>query len=100
MPPIFKRLIPAAALLAAHSALAQTTELSTSGVMLDRIAAVVNEGIVLQGEVDRQAQIVTQRLAQGGQQLPPRDILYEQVLERLIMQELQLQRAARLEMQV
>ena len=97
---IFKRLVAAAILLSAQASLAQTTELSSSGVLLDRIAAVVNEGIVLQGEVDRQVQVVIQRLSQQGQQMPPRDILYQQVLERLIMQELQLQRAARLEMQV
>jgi peptidyl-prolyl cis-trans isomerase SurA len=100
MPLIFKRILFAAILLAAPGAFGQTTELSSTGVLLDRIAAVVNDGIVLQGDVEKQVQVVSQRLTQAGKQLPPRNVLYQQVLERQILQELQLQRAARLEMQV
>ena len=36
-----------ALLLGAQSAFAQTRELSSEGALLDRIAAIVNEGIVL-----------------------------------------------------
>lgn len=36
------------------AALAQTRELSTSGVALDRVIAIVNEGIVLQSQLDSQ----------------------------------------------
>jgi peptidyl-prolyl cis-trans isomerase SurA len=70
------------------------------GVMLDRVVAVVNDGIVLQSSLDRQVQLVSERLQQAGQQMPPRDILRQQVLERLIVQEVQLQRAARLGIKV
>lgn len=65
------------------------------GVSLDRVVAVVNDGIVLQSALDQQEQIVTARLLQAKQQMPPRDILRKQVLERLILQEIQVQRADR-----
>jgi peptidyl-prolyl cis-trans isomerase SurA len=70
------------------------------GISLDRVAAVVNDGIVLQSSLDRQVQVVSERLQQAGQQMPPRDILRQQVLERLIVQEIQMQRAARLGIKV
>jgi peptidyl-prolyl cis-trans isomerase SurA len=65
------------------------------GVSLDRVVAVVNDGIVLQSALDQQVHVVTGRLRQAGQQLPPQDILRQQVLERLVLQEIQLQRAER-----
>ena len=60
----------------------------------------VNDGIVLQSSLDRQVQVISGRLQQAGQQMPPRDILRQQVLERLIVQEIQMQRAARLGIKV
>jgi peptidyl-prolyl cis-trans isomerase SurA len=79
---------------------ASAEELSSSGVLLDRVAAVVNDGIVLQSDLDQQSQLITDRIQQQGQQPPPRDVLRQQVLERLVLQELQLQRADRLGIQV
>jgi peptidyl-prolyl cis-trans isomerase SurA len=70
------------------------------GVTLDRVVAVVNDGIVLQSALDRQVQLISDRLQQQGQQLPPRDILRQQVLERLVLQEIQVQRATRLGIKV
>jgi peptidyl-prolyl cis-trans isomerase SurA len=65
------------------------------GVSLNRVVAIVNDGIVLQSSLDQQVQLVTERLQKAGQQMPPRDVLRQQVLERLILQELQMQRAER-----
>ena len=50
-----KRLFVPCALLAAAAA-APAEELSGTGVLLDRVAAVVNDGIVLQSELDQQTQ--------------------------------------------
>ncbi len=86
--------------LLAGTAAAQTRELSTSGVPLDRVIAIVNEGIVLQSQLDDQSQMITERLRGQGTQLPPADVLRQQVLERLVLQEIQIQRAARLGVQV
>jgi peptidyl-prolyl cis-trans isomerase SurA len=74
---------------------AQTRDLSTGGVLLDRVAAVVNEGIVLQSELEEQVTLVTRRLEKQQTQLPPANILRQQILERLVVQEVQLQRAER-----
>jgi peptidyl-prolyl cis-trans isomerase SurA len=41
-------------------------------------------------------QTIGDRIQQQGQQLPPRNVLRQQVLERLVLQELQMQRAERL----
>ena len=65
------------------------------GVSLNRVVAVVNDGIVLQSSLDQQVQVVTERLQKAGQQMPPKDLLRQQVLERLVLQEIQMQRAER-----
>lgn len=74
---------------------AQTRELATTGVLLDRIAAVINDGVVLESELDEQVQLITRRLREQETQLPPANILRQQILERLVIQEVQLQRADR-----
>ena len=76
-------------------AYAQTRELATKGVMLDRVAAVVNDGVVLNSELDEQVTTIGERLRQQKLELPPQNVLRQQVLERLILQEIQAQRANR-----
>jgi peptidyl-prolyl cis-trans isomerase SurA len=73
--------------------LAQTRDLSTQGTMLDRIAAVVNDGVVLESEVDDQMKQVTARLQAQNTTLPPESVLRKQVLDRLILQRIQLEEA-------
>ena len=60
---------------------------------LDRIVAVVNDGVVLQSELDQAMAAVRHQYATQPGQLPPPDVLQKQVLERLIMNKLQVQRA-------
>ena len=59
----------------AGGALAQTRELSSSGVLLDRIAAVVNDGVVLNSQLEEQTEEITARLRQQNTELPPRNVL-------------------------
>lgn len=94
----FKILCASLALAAAPSAVAD--ELSTTGEFLDGVAAVVNEGVVLKSQMNEQLEIVRMNAAQQGMQLPPENILVEQVLERLILTEIQLQRADRIGLRV
>lgn len=61
---------------------------------LDRIAAVVNEDVILQSELDRAVKNVTAQYASQPGQLPPQGVLERQVLERLILMKLQVARAA------
>jgi peptidyl-prolyl cis-trans isomerase SurA len=67
---------------------------ASNGVVLNRIAAVVNEGVVLQTELDSQVLMIARQLREQGTSLPSRDVLEEQVMETLIVQQIQLQRAA------
>ncbi|HZO24262.1 MAG TPA: peptidylprolyl isomerase [Steroidobacteraceae bacterium] len=73
---------------------AQTRELATRGVLLDRVVAVVNDGVVLDSELNDQVASVTERLRAQKLELPPENVLRQQVLERLVLQEIQSQRAA------
>ena len=75
-------------------------ELSETGEFLDGVAAIVNEGVVLKSELNRQADLIIQRAAAQGMELPPAHILMEQVLERLIVEEIQMQRASRIGIQI
>ena len=81
--------------ISGNSATAQNRTLSDKGVMLDRVAAVVNDGVVLRSELEEQMSLVGERLKAQGLEMPPADVLRQQVLERLILQELQIQRAQR-----
>ncbi len=76
------------------SAMAQNLDLSDTGVLLDGVAAVVNDGVVLLSELDEQTKLIVQRLREENTDLPPREVLIPQILERLVISELQLQRAA------
>jgi peptidyl-prolyl cis-trans isomerase SurA len=78
----------------------QTREASSSGVLLDRVAATVNEGVVLSSELDEQIAQITERMRAQRLELPPQNVLRQQVLERLVLQELQMQRAERAGIQV
>lgn len=60
---------------------------------IDRIAAVVDEDVVLRSELDRAVANITSQYAGRENQLPPRDVLERQVLERLILLKLQVARA-------
>ncbi len=60
---------------------------------LDRIVAVVNEDVILQSELDNAVRSVQQQYASQPGQLPPLNVLQQQVLDRLILMKLQLQKA-------
>jgi peptidyl-prolyl cis-trans isomerase SurA len=100
----FSFLAPAALALCltftANDVHAQTRELSSSGALLDRIAAVVNDGVVLMSQLDAQTEDVVARLRQQNTELPARNVLRKQILERLVLEEIQVQRADRLGIQV
>jgi peptidyl-prolyl cis-trans isomerase SurA len=99
-----RRLLTSASLIVAIGALAltlqgsvraQTRELATRGELLDRVVAIVNDGVVLDSDLETQIQAISERLRQQKLELPPQNVLRQQVLERLVMQEIQLQHATR-----
>ena len=85
----------AAALLLSGAPHAQTRDIGVHGEMLDRIAAIVNDGLVLKSELDAQMDAVTKRLQEQKVELPSQSVLKQQVLDRLILQEIQAQHAKR-----
>lgn len=60
---------------------------------LDRVVAVVDEEVILQSELDRAVANILEQYAGRSEQLPPRDVLARQVLDRIILIKLQAQRA-------
>lgn len=62
-------------------------------VVLDRVAAVVDDGAIMKSEVI--SRIETVKIQNKGAQLPPQDVLYQQVLERLVLESIQMQMAER-----
>jgi peptidyl-prolyl cis-trans isomerase SurA len=61
---------------------------------IDRIAAVVDEDVILQSELDRAERNILSQYASHPEQLPPRDVLQRQLLERMVLVRLQVARAA------
>ena len=60
---------------------------------IDRIAAVVNEDVILRSELNRAVANISAQYAGRENQLPPRAVLEKQVLERLVLVKLQVARA-------
>lgn len=60
---------------------------------LDRVVAVVDEEVILQSELDRAMNNILGQYAGRTEQLPPRDVLERQVLDRIILIKVQAQRA-------
>ncbi|MEM6639342.1 MAG: peptidylprolyl isomerase [Pseudomonadota bacterium] len=86
----------ACALLGISGVVQAAEPLTGSGDLIDRIIAVVNDGVVLQSEVAQQGAAIVSRLRADGVQLPPADVLEKQIVERLVVEKIQLQRAERL----
>src|ERR1700690_1419199 len=88
---------PLAALVLALGTLAPAAEpakpLSTDGIALERVVAVVNDGVVLQSDLDAQTREVSARLIAQKIALPDTAVMRAQVLDRLVLDEIQAQRA-------
>jgi peptidyl-prolyl cis-trans isomerase SurA len=85
------------AILALSAApLVTADELSETGEFIDGVAAIVNDGIVLKSQYFEMLDMIKTQANTEGWPLPPEDILQEQVLERVILTEIQLQRADRI----
>ncbi len=60
---------------------------------LDEIVAVVDDSVIMRSELERSVESIKKQIEATGNPLPPDDILNKQVLEKLIVQKVQLQRA-------
>lgn len=75
--------------LTSNSLLAQDQAVAS----VDGIAAIVDEDVILNSEVQRAVGNIKTQYAKTPEQLPPDDVLSKQVLERLILLRLQVERA-------
>ncbi|MFV1983313.1 MAG: peptidylprolyl isomerase [Thiohalomonadales bacterium] len=64
-------------------------------IELDRILVIVNTEVITKTELDRRVKTVVYQLRQQRAQLPSMEVLQKQILERLILDRLQLQLAER-----
>ncbi len=60
---------------------------------VDRILVIVNDGVITERELEARLEAITAQLEKQGTPLPPKDIFARQMLERLILEALQLQHA-------
>lgn len=67
---------------------------------LDAIVAVVNDDVVLASELLSRLETVRKQIAEAKVQAPPNDVLVSQIMERLVLESLQLQEAERRGVQV
>ena len=65
--------------------------LSAKIEILDRVAIIVGEGVVLESQVNNMLENIKKRYEEQGAPMPPQEMMLEQVQERLIIEELQLQ---------
>ena len=63
--------------------------------ILDRIAIIEDDGVVMESQVNNTVRDITRRYEEQNLQKPPIDVIKEQVQEKLIIEELQLQMADR-----
>lgn len=62
-----------------------------SAETLDKVVAVVDNDVIMASELTMQVRILANQIRQSGQQVPPEEYLQRQVLERLIVESLELQ---------
>ncbi|MGA9912072.1 MAG: SurA N-terminal domain-containing protein, partial [Paraburkholderia sp.] len=63
------------------------------GQTVDTIAAVVNNGVITRRELDERMGLITRRLNQQNAPIPPVDQLRQQVLNQMVLERIQLQKA-------
>ena len=61
--------------------------------LLDKVAVIVEDGIILESEVNKRIEQIIESLKQSNTPLPPQEVLFEQIIERMIIEEIQLQKA-------
>jgi peptidyl-prolyl cis-trans isomerase SurA len=76
------------------------TSVNTSAEELDRIVAVVELDVVMQSELYEQTERVKYQIQQQNSRMPPNAVLERQVMERLVLEKIQLQYAEQIKIEV
>lgn len=72
-----------------------STNTYTKIELIDRVVAVVDSGVIMESQLNSRVEEILIRLKNDKAELPPLNLLEEQVLDRLIIEEIQLQLADR-----
>ena len=72
-----------------------STNTYTKIELIDRVVAVVDSGVIMESQLNSRVEEILIRLKNSKAELPPLNLLEEQVLDRLIIEEIQLQLADR-----
>ena len=72
-----------------------STKSYTKIELIDRVVAVVDSGVIMESQLNSRVEEILIRLKNDKAELPPLNLLEEQVLDRLIIEEIQLQLADR-----
>ncbi|HEY1610044.1 MAG TPA: peptidylprolyl isomerase [Paraburkholderia sp.] len=65
----------------------------SNGQTADAIAAIVNDGVITQRELNERVELIMHRLQQQSAPLPPVDQMRAQVLNQMVLERIQLQKA-------
>lgn len=79
---------------------ASFADTSASVQKLDKIIAIVNNGVITQNELNQQLAMIKHQATQNKVKLPPSNVLRKQVLQHLIDVDMQLQMAKRAGIQI
>ncbi|MBF9001387.1 peptidylprolyl isomerase SurA [Vibrio nitrifigilis] len=84
-----------------HALICLVTLLTCTNVLarpveLDKVAVIVNDGVILQSDVDNAIKTVKANVKQSGKSLPSAAVLHDQVIDKLILDKLQEQEAKRI----
>lgn len=83
------------ALISLCAGLFLSSQLQAQVVPLDRVAAIVDNDVVMASQVEQRMHSVRLQLQERGTSAPPDSVLREQVIERLVLESIQLQMAER-----
>ena len=76
------------------------TSFSICAEELDRIVAIVEQDVVMQSELNEQTERVKFQMQQQATRMPPNAVLQRQVMERLVLEKIQLQYAEQVKIEV
>ncbi|WP_233070390.1 peptidylprolyl isomerase SurA [Motilimonas eburnea] len=82
------------------SLLISSLTLNAAPIEIDKVAAIANQDVIMQSEVDTLTKQVKRQYQSNQQPLPNEGILRKQILEKLIQDSLQVQMAERLGMKI
>lgn len=85
--------VAVAALAPAAPAVAQALSTTQAGQTVDSVAAVVNDDVITVRELDERAGLIARRLQQQHAPVPPQDQLRSQVLEQMVLERIQIEKA-------